>query len=341
MRTVMRIALLIVAAGACRKKVEAPPAGPPPDGVELVSLGAIPRQVLRYQLARGVKAQVEMEIDAEFAAPGLQRTMPTAVTVMELGADDVLPDGNAKVRTTILRASARERPGAEVSIEAASAQGAMLSGVEITSTLTPRGRVLEPRLGGGANLPPKAAAAMAAQVAQAEELAMLLPEPAVGVGAIWRVRRNTTQLGVKVEAVTEIEVPALEDRRVSYAMRTQIKGDNQHTTVEGIEVDVTNVRGTGAGRGVIDLGRMTMFGEQSLELGFDIAAMKESGAVTMRTTRRLMPAADAPAAALAKPGPSAPPGEAEEKEHKDKEPDPAKGAKPAKNAKAPQDPGEH
>ncbi len=69
-------------------------------------------------------------------------------------------------------------------------------------------------------------------------------------------------------------------------MRTQVKGADQHTQIEGIEVDVTNVRGSGAGRGVIDLGRMALVGEQSLELGFGIAAMKESGAVMMRTTRR-------------------------------------------------------
>jgi hypothetical protein len=339
MRTVMRIAILLVAAGACRKKAEAPPAEPSQggvEGVEIVSPGTLPRQALRYQLAKGVKTQVEMEIEAEFAAPGLQRTMPTAVSVMELGADDVLPDGNARVRTTVLRSSARARPGAEVSIEAANAQGMMLSGLEVTGTLTPRGRILEPKLGGGANLPPKAAEGMAALVAQSEELAMPLPESSIGVGAIWRVRRDTTQLGIKMETVTEIEVTALEDKRVSYAMRTQIKGANQHTKIEGIEVDVANVRGSGAGRGVLDLGRMTMFGEQSLELEFDIAAMKEAGAVRMRTTRRLRPASDAPGAAEGtKPAEATTPAEATK---------PAEGAKDgdaAKDGKAPPDPGGH
>lgn len=300
MRTVTRIALLTLLAGACRKKPETPPAPPPKQGIEMVSYGAMPQQTLRYQLTKGVRTAVEIEIDTDISTPTFQRTMPTTVTVMELGADDVLPDGNAKVRTAILRASAHERPGAQALLEAASAQAQMLTGIEITGTLTPRGKILEPKLAGAAALPPKAAEGLNGLVAQSEEVAMPLPEPAVGVGAVWRVRRDTTQLGIKLETITEIEVTALEDRRVTYALRTQVKGDDQHAAIEGVDVDVTNVRGSGTGTGVIDLGRMTILGEQALELGFDISAMKESGSVKMRTAKRLR-LASASAAEPAKP----------------------------------------
>jgi hypothetical protein len=322
MRTVTRIALLIVLAGACRRKTEPPPEPPPSQGVEMVSQGAMPHQTLRYQLTRGVKTAVEMEIDAEIATPTFQRTMPTTVMVMELGADDVLPDGNAKVRTTIARASARERTGAQTSIEAANAQAMMLSGMTITGTLTPAGKLLEPRLEGGSKLPAQAAAQLASVVAQAQEVAMPLPEPGVGAGAIWRVRRDATQLGIKMQTLTEIQVTAIEDKRVTYAMRTEVKGDNQHTTIEGVEVDVTNVRGSGTGKGVLDLGRMVMFGEQSLELGFDLAAKQESGSVKMRIAKRLKPVPEAAAGAP----PAAKTPETE---------------KASKTEKAPPDPGTH
>jgi hypothetical protein len=312
MRIVLRIAILAVLAAACRKKADAPPP-PPLQGVEMVRYGAMPHQTLRYQLTKGMKTAVEMEIDTDVSAPTFQRTMPTTVTVMELGADEVLPDGNAKVRTTILRASARERAGAQTSVEAANAQGMMLSGVEITGTLTPRGKILEPRLAGGANLPPGAAEGLSELVARSEEVAMPLPEPGVGVGAIGRVRRDATQLGIKMETITEIEVTAIEDQRVTYALRTEVKGADQHATIEGVDVAVTNVHGNGSGKGVIDLGRMAIFGEQSLELGFDLAAMKESGSVKMRTVKRLKPAAATataePPAPTPEPKPSAPPPE--------------------------------
>lgn len=307
MRTVTRIALLIVLAGACKKKEAAAPPASPDQGLEMVSLGAMPHLPLRYQLTRGVKTKVAMEVDIDIVTSTFQRAMPTTVTVMELGADDVLPDGNAKVRTRILRASARERPGAQVSVETVNAQAMMLSGIVITGTLTPRGKMQDPQLAGRANLPPKTADGFAALVAQAEDVAMPLPEPGVGVGAIWRVRREAVQLGIKLVTLTEIEVTAVEDQRVTYVMRTEAKGANQRATIEGVPVDVANVRGSGTGRGVIDLGRMVIFGEQALELGFDISAMSQSGSVTMRTAKRLAPAAEGAAAAPAAEGAAAAP----------------------------------
>ena len=337
MRTVTRIAIVAVFASACGKKKEAPPPpppAPPRQGVEMVSSGAMPQQTLRYQLTKGVRTAVQMEIDTDVTTPSFQRTLPTSVTVMELGADDVLPDGNAKVRTTILRASARERSGAQGSLEVMNAQAMMLSGVEITGTLTPRGTILEPKLAGRANLPAKAAEGMAGLVTQSQEVAMPLPDPAVGVGAVWRVRRDTSQLGIKLETVTQIEVTALEGSRVTYAMKTEVSGQDQRTTIDGVLVDVKNIRGSGTGKGVIDLGRMVMLGEQSLELGFDLAAKDpsgsaqsgsaQSGSVKMRTAKRISPASAATAAAPPTPGPgsSAPP-------------------KPAAPTTPPQDPGAH
>jgi hypothetical protein len=319
MRTVTRIALLAVLAGGCKKAEPPPP--PPRQGVEMVSLGALPHQPLRYQLTKGVKTAVELEIDTEVATSSFQRTMPTQVMVMELAAEDVLPDGNAKVRTTILRATAKERAGANSSIEALNAQATMLSGIAITGTLTPRGRVIEPKLVGSASMPAKAAEGFAELIARSEEVAMPLPEPGIGVGAIWRVRRDASQLGIKMETVTDIEVTAIEGQRVSYTMRTEVKGSDQHVAIEGVEVDVKNVQGNGSGKGVIDLGRMVMFGEQSLELGFDIAAERHASSMKMKTTKRLKPA-DAAVAAPPAQQPEAPPPQAEP-------------------SKTPQDPGSH
>src|SRR5262245_48809857 len=130
MRNVTRIAVFFglvgglagALASACSSKKSEPPPPAPHEGIEIVRPGAMPHQPLRYQLAAGVRTGVEMEVDIDIVTPTFQRTMPTTVTVMELGADDVLPDGSAKVRTTILRASARERPGVQASLEAVNAQ---------------------------------------------------------------------------------------------------------------------------------------------------------------------------------------------------------------------------
>jgi hypothetical protein len=331
MRTVTRVAIAAALASACGKKEEAPPPpppAPPRQGVEMVSTGAMPQQTLRYQLTKGTRTAVQMEIDTDITTPSFQRTLPTSVTVMELGADDVLPDGNAKVRTTILRASAREREGAQGSLEVMNAQAMMLSGVEITGTLTPRGTILAPKLSGRSNLPAKAAEGLAGLVAQSEEVAMPLPDPAVGVGAVWRVRRDTSQLGIKMETMTQIEVTALEGSRVTYAMKTEVSGQDQRATIDGVSVDVKNIRGGGTGKGVIDLGRMVMLGEQALELGFDLAAKDQSGSVQsgsvkMRTAKRISLASAATAAAPPAPGTG------------------SSAPRPAQPTTPPQDPGSH
>ncbi len=300
MRTVTRIALLAVLASACSgKKGEPPPTPPPGQGIEMISHGEMPRRPLRYQLAKGVKTAVELEEDVDFVTPSYRNTTPTAVTVMEIGADDVLPDGNAKVRTTILRTSARERPGAS-SPEAMSARGAMMDGVQITGTLTPRGRLQEPRLASTAGLPAKVAERAGPLIAQLEAVAMPLPEPDVGVGAIWRFRRDVdlAALGLKVQTITEMEVKAIEGPRVTYVMRTELKGEDQRSKIEGVEVSITKIRGTGGGEGVIDLGRMVRFGEESAELGFDLAAQQQQAdSVRLHKAVRVRPAPDeAPAA---------------------------------------------
>src|SRR5688572_12433509 len=176
MHIVRAITLLTVLAGACGNKKQAP-SPPPLQGLEMVNHGAMPHQPLRYQLTKGVKTAVEQEVDLDISAPTFERTMPTTVTVMEVGADDVLPDGNAKVRTKILRASARERPGAKTPLEVVNAQGMMLSGISITGTLTPRGKIQDPQLAGGANLSAPVSEQFGALIGQADEVAMPLPEP--------------------------------------------------------------------------------------------------------------------------------------------------------------------
>jgi hypothetical protein len=142
---------------------------------------------------------------------------------------------------------------------------------------------------------------------------MPLPEPGLGVGAIWRFRRDLdmAEIGLKAQAITEIEVKELDGQRVTYVMRTEVNGEDRRSKIDGVEVSITNVRGRGGGKGVLDLGRMVMFGEESVELEFDLSAEKGSGSVRMRKAKRLRPAEAAPAPPPAKPDAGTPddPGE--------------------------------
>lgn len=295
MRTVTAIALAAFGVCACKD----PPAGPPGpvsrQGIELVSRGAIPHQKLRYQLTRGVKTPIELESDAEVSMGSIQRVMPTSVLRMEISADDVLPDGNTRMRTRIVSATGRERANATVSVETVNAQAMMLGGLEITGTLTPRGRVQDTRLaGGGKALPAKAVQQIEQMLKATEEVAMPLPEPGVGVGAIWRVRKDLLLLGVKLETITLVELTAIDGPRVAFLLRTEVTGADQTADIDGLKAEVMHIRGGGTGKGTIDLGRMAMTGEQEVELSFDVSAMDHRTTAKMRLVQRSKSGAGAP-----------------------------------------------
>jgi hypothetical protein len=313
MRNVTRIALAAVLGCACKKQPaeEAPPPVPS-QGIELVSRGAIPQQSLRYQLTKGMTTSLELESDADISMGEMKRTMPTSVLRLEIVADDVLADGSAKVRTRVVGASARERPNATVPLEAMNAQAMMLAGLEVAGTLTPRGRLQDSRLGGGGkDLPAKTLQQIEQMLKAAEDVAMPLPDPAVGVGAIWRIRKDVALLGVKLATITEIEVTALDGPRVSYRMRTEVKGDAQTADIDGVKAEVSKIGGGGTGQGTIDLSRMAMTGTQEVEMSFDVAAMNQHTTTKMKLARRIKaPAVAAPAAGAGSGSAQAPSGSA-------------------------------
>lgn len=298
----MRIAIAaaLACAPACKgKEKETPtetPAQVPTQGIELVSAGATPHQSLRYQLTKGMKTGIELESDADVSMGEIRRVMPTSVLRMEISADDVLPDGTAKVRTRIVSASARERPNTTVPVETVNAQAMLLGGLELTGTLTPRGRLQDTRLAGGTkDVPEKTVRQIEEVLKTTGDVAMPLPDPGVGVGAVWRVRKDVVLLGVKLGTITEVEVTAIEGPRVAYRLRTEVKGDDQTADIDGLSAQVTHVRGGGTGKGVIDLSRMAMTGEQEVEMSFDVSAMNNRTTAKMRLAQRARSAIPPPA----------------------------------------------
>lgn len=248
----------------------------------------MPQQVLRYQLTKGINTQVQLEVDLD-ADMSTKRTMPTLITVMQVAAEEILPSGDAKVRTTILRGSARERAGG-TDVERVAAQAAAMAGVELTGTLTPNGRLQTSKLAaGGKELAADVRGQIERTLSRTTEIALPLPDVPVGVGAKWRHRKSQTVEGIAMEMVTEFEVTAIAGPRISYALHTTVAGRPQTITLEGMKIDVSNVRGGGDGKGVLDLARMVVTGEQTLEFGFDLRAGDKSSTMKMRVARRMKP----------------------------------------------------
>jgi len=292
------IALAIVCAAACGNSKEGPSPGPPPgDGVQLITAGSEPRRVLRYHVAKGTTSAVELALDVDIDAAGQGGPLPTLVMTSELVADEVLPDGSMKMHTSIGEVSARERPGSPVTAEQMAEQTRMMSGLVIRGTLSPDGSLREMKVDtGGRVLPPGITAQLETLSKSFEQVAMPLPTVPIGPGASWIHKRHVTQNGMTMLTATTFSLSSIEGDVLTFQSATAVSGKDQTVTQAGESIDMKNVTGTGAGKGTVDLSRMTMTGELSAELAADMSAEGETTHMVMKMVTRIAPApAKAPA----------------------------------------------
>src|SRR5262249_41638874 len=80
------------------------------------------------RLTKGGKVTSQLECDADVKSSELGGSMPTQVVTLETVVDDVLADGAAKLRITVVDAGIRERPGAEAVGDVMRAQAAAMRG---------------------------------------------------------------------------------------------------------------------------------------------------------------------------------------------------------------------
>ena len=278
-----RIALAVVALGACGHSDDAPPP-PDPLAVVVASAGSEPRQLARYALAKGTTTRLELAIDTELAAGDMGGPAPTFVITLELHVDDVLPDGRMLLRTTIVDASAREREGSKVPLPAATQAQAELRGVVITATLAPEGKLADAKFDTGGKPLPDSAAAQVAQVAQSfEQLAMPLPAVAVGPGASWTSTRQLDVGGMQMTSTSTIELVGIAGSQLAYAMTTTLRGDDQQVQRGGLAIDVTNLHGEGDAIGTIDLAHLAMTSTFEAKFHADMAAAGEKTPIDVAT----------------------------------------------------------
>lgn len=281
----------IIALVACHKKE--PPKPPPPDplAVQLASPGVEPRRVLRYALAKGTSVPFELAMDASLTTGDLGGAMPTFVFDLEMTVEDVLPDGKMILKTTITDASARDRPEEKVEAKALATRVAAVKGIAITATLTPDGHLEDAKVdpATAAKLS-EATAAQANQLAQSfEHIAMPLPKMPVGPGATWSTTRALTQNGMHSSALNTIQLVAIDGDKISFKLVTEIHGPPQTVVMQNTEIEVTELSGSGAGSGTLDLGKFVMNGELDAKLHADMTAQGQKSAMDLEMKTTITP----------------------------------------------------
>ena len=295
---VIRIAVVVLAFVACGSKADKapPPASAPaaaaPSAVELVTPGAAPRQLVHYALAKGVRTTIELAVDVELLASAMGGPVPTLVMTMEIGADDVLPDGRMVVRSTVAKVSARDRAGSKISADTMTQQASMLVGIGVVGKLSPNGALSDAHLDYGTQqVPDEMKAQLGSLTKGFERVALALPDVPIGVGAVWRTRKDVEESGAHMTATTTIEVTAIEGSKITYTRTAEVTGPDQTIQQLGVDVTMKHIAGKGGGHGTLDLTRMVLDGEMSDELHDELSGGGQTmvATMTMHSTYRTLP----------------------------------------------------
>ena len=205
-------------------------AGP---SIQVVTSGKPPRRVLRWDLRKGSRETLDIDMDmtqtvvvAGDSGPAMKLALlHYEVTVETTG---VTPDGTAHVEFKI--ANAEAIPGTELSPRVADlwTQGtAGVKGMGGTYSVDSRGVVRNVQ----AEVPAEATGPVRTRVASIQQLlhrtTVPLPEEEVGPGAKWTVRRVAMEGGVRIEQLSTVELTKLKGSRMDVDLNIEKTGVQQ------------------------------------------------------------------------------------------------------------------
>jgi hypothetical protein len=272
------LTLTLLALIACKEKpAEPPPPAPPHDGVTLIQPGAAPRQALRYHLTPGTHTTSELVCDIDISSDGQSGPVPTLVVAVDTAVSDVLADGTAKLRVTVVRTDVRDRPGAAAT-DIVRGDAAALRGVVITETLSPDGMLADAHVEAAAKLPDKVRAYLENLSRNLERMAMRFPVEPVGVGATWRERRTLPEGGIRAVSETTYTLTSLTGDVVVFASTGQATAGPQTVEQDGMKAEVTSTRGSSEAKGSVDLSRYAITVRSTSKLTTAMNVLEPAGA---------------------------------------------------------------
>ncbi len=254
------------------------------DGVTVITPGREPRRELRYRGAKATTTPFETATDLDMmvgSASAFAGVPPTVVTTGTLAIDDVLASGDMRVRFQIEHATVRPREGVGSGSGANpalfSAQAKIYEGFVETAAMSATGHLSDAQV-----VLPGATQEVRSEVATTvEQLAIPLPAQPVGIGARWKTSTTVVVSGIAMTQTTTTELTALAGDRATYTSAMVVSGADQHTTLDGVGVDVQHIAGTGSGTVTIDLATLSPSGHSKIAFHVDLVANGDSVPVEM------------------------------------------------------------
>ena len=261
-----------------------------PNGMEMVSLGALPRQAVHYSLTDHEKSIVELALEMNLTAGTMGGAVPTVAVMFQVAVEGVMPTGHANVRMTVLDAVSRDRPDSQAPAASTAAQLDALKGISIIATIAPDGKLSNTRVDPSAKqVSDTNAAQVSSLIASFQQVTMPLPDVPLGIGATWKSSRAIDQAGMKMTAVNTVTLTKLEGSRLTFSSTAELHGDDQTVTISGVAIRIEHVAGTGEGHGTISLDRLTMTGEINAMFKAEMSAQDERTPMQVTTKLTVTP----------------------------------------------------
>ncbi len=266
-RSTACLAGLLCAACGRHEEQTAPLPSTPHEGLNVLSTGKGPLHPVRYHLAKGGHAPLELTFDTQMRGEGFGKN-PVLVMDVEVAIDDVLPDGSARVRTSVTHATARG--DAETRPELWASQAALLEGLAVVMTVAPDGRVTSTKVDARGDLPKQLDDSVKRLEQAVGNLCVPLPTVPIGIGASWQQRKTIEVNAIKLTADITYELAALDGDKLTLNRKATFSGSAQSIDVQGTKLDLKSAGGTLDGKSTIDLARMVMSDHATAHYKFDM-----------------------------------------------------------------------
>jgi hypothetical protein len=276
-RAIAALAALYAAAGCCQS-AERKDRTPAAFELALLDDGREPRRALRYpsdppppqKMSLSLRVAMKMEVPGSPIPPV---SMPGLRLLIDLTGRD--RDGEIRYEFTVTDADLTGAEAAHPSLVAAMRKGVgSLVGASGSVSVDPRGFQRELSIGLPAGIGQELTQFMNSAKLAIGQMAVPLPEEAIGVGAKWQVEETIAQDGIQVRQKTYYELLAIDGPRVQIRTQTVQAAEQQRAALpglpSGVSAKVVSLRGAGAGETEIDLRRLVP-GSAREELETDVS----------------------------------------------------------------------
>jgi hypothetical protein len=270
----------------------------PSPEIEVLSAGAAPREALRLAPAVGASQRAAMTVRLGLEQSGVSSAsvnVPPIRATLAATLRDATPNGDFHVSVSYPSFEVLKGNGTSAAQRRAAER--TLTGLEMLSgelTLTTRGALVDSNFNIPPGLDPTSTQILGQLGDQLRGLTAPLPEPAIGVGARWRVTTHLTISGIQLRQVYEYKLKKRKDTTLELEVRGTQTAKRQAVDLpgvpSGVKVRVTSFKVTFRGAITMDLtrllpvaGHLRAGGDQT----FHVEAKNESGTLRQHVKVRV------------------------------------------------------